>query len=117
MNRVFTNLIRNAAQALGQDSAEHAGNAIEMPRITTTAEKRHDGSAIIIADNGPGIPAQAKAHLFEAFQGSVGVGGTGLGLAIAAELVRLHGGQIVLEENGSGARFVITFPHSAQGRA
>ena len=65
---------------------------------------------IEVADTGPGFSEQARAHLFEAFQGSTRSGGTGLGLAIAAELVRAHGGEIDLVEGTIGATFRIKIP-------
>ena len=68
---------------------------------------------IEVSDTGPGIPAKARAHLFEAFQGSTRTGGTGLGLAIAAELVRAHGGEIRLVEGTIGATFRLTIPDRA----
>ncbi|ABD86391.1 periplasmic sensor signal transduction histidine kinase [Rhodopseudomonas palustris BisB18] len=103
--RVLLNLVRNAAQALeGQQS--DAG--IQQIRITG----RREGAVAIVevSDTGPGLPQKARAHLFEAFQGSVRAGGTGLGLAIAAELVRAHGGDIHLVEGTIGATFRITIP-------
>ncbi len=102
--RVLLNLVRNAAQAL-----EHAGDTgIRQIRVTG----RREGAVAIleVADTGPGVPEQARAHLFEAFQTSGRQGGTGLGLAIAAELVRLHGGDIHLVEGTIGATFRITIP-------
>jgi len=66
-----------------------------------------------ISDTGPGIPEKAKAHLFEAFQGSSRDGGTGLGLAIAAELVRAHGGELNLVDGTIGATFRIMIPDRA----
>ena len=73
---------------------------------------RREGSVAIIevADTGPGVPEQARARLFEAFQSVARKGGTGLGLAIAAELVQAHGGQIALIKNEGGATFRITIP-------
>ena len=64
---------------------------------------------ILVADNGPGVPDRARAHLFAAFQGSARPGGTGLGLAIAAELVRLHGGT----DRARGHRGRRVFPRSS----
>ena len=61
----------------------------------------------------PGLSEKARAHLFEAFQGSTRTGGTGLGLAIAAELVRAHGGEIRLVDGTIGATFRITIPDRA----
>ena len=68
---------------------------------------------IEVSDTGPGLPEKARAHLFEAFQGSTRTGGTGLGLAIAAELVRAHGGDIRLVDGTIGATFRITIPDRA----
>ena len=63
---------------------------------------------IEVSDTGPGVSEKARAHMFQAFQGSTRAGGTGLGLAIAAELVRAHGGNIRLVPGTIGATFSIT---------
>ena len=68
---------------------------------------------IEVSDTGPGFSEKARAHLFEAFQGSTRAGGTGLGLAIAAELVRAHGGEIRLVEGTIGATLRLTIPDRA----
>ena len=59
---------------------------------------------------GLGRRPYARAHLFEAFQGSTRPGSAGLGLAIAAELVRANGGDIHLVEGTIGATFRIAIP-------
>jgi signal transduction histidine kinase len=66
--RVLLNLVRNAAQALESDKSKIA--TAKQIRITG----RREGAVTIleISDTGPGIPEKAKAHLFEAFQGSPG---------------------------------------------
>jgi signal transduction histidine kinase len=99
--RVLVNLARNAVQALESRAARDPGR--DQVRITG----RREGSvvAIEVSDTGPGVPERARAHLFEAFQGSTRTGGTGLGLAIAAELVRAHGGDIRLVDGTIGATF------------
>ena len=107
--RVLLNLARNALQALESRDARDPGR--DQIRITG----RREGAVVVIevADTGPGISEQARAHLFEAFQGSTRTGGTGLGLAIAAELVRAHGGEIRLVEGTIGATFRVTIPDRA----
>ena len=104
--RVLLNLVRNAVQAL--ESRPSGDAAIMQIRITG----RREGSVAIIevSDTGPGVPARAREHLFEAFQSSGRPGGSGLGLAIAAELVRAHGGDIHLVEGTIGATFRISIP-------
>ena len=66
-----------------------------------------------VSDTGPGFPARARDHLFEAFQTTARPGGSGLGLAIAAELVRAHGGEIRLVDGTIGATFRLTLPDRA----
>ena len=105
--RILLNLVRNAAQALEGRSGSGGAASLQI-RITG----RREGSVAIIevSDTGPGVPAKARDHLFEAFQGSSRPGGSGLGLAIAAELVRAHGGDIHLVEGTIGATFRIAIP-------
>ncbi|VIO68124.1 Nitrogen regulation protein NR(II) [Bradyrhizobium ivorense] len=104
--RVLLNLVRNAAQALESRPASDGG--ARQVRITG----RREGTVTIIevSDTGPGVPAKAREHLFEAFQTSGRPGGSGLGLAIAAELIRAHGGQIHLVEGTIGATFRLSIP-------
>jgi signal transduction histidine kinase len=107
--RVLLNLSRNAVQAL----ESRAPNDPMRDHIRLVG--RREGAVVVIevADTGPGVPAKARAHLFEAFQGSTRSGGSGLGLAIAAELVRAHGGEIRLVDGTIGATFRITIPDRA----
>jgi len=107
--RVLLNLARNAVQALESRASRDPGR--DQLRITG----RREGAVVVIevSDTGPGVPQEARAHLFEAFQRSSRTGGSGLGLAIAAELVRAHGGDIRLVEGTIGATFRITIPDRA----
>lgn len=101
--RVVSNLIRNARQAVVA-----AGQPAE---IMVSAEERHEDWIIEVSDTGPGLPAKAKEHLFQPFQGGARKGGTGLGLAISAELVRGHGGQLnLLKSDETGTTFQISLP-------
>src|SRR5919198_4255876 len=70
-------------------------------------------AAVEVSDTGPGLSEKARAHLFEAFQGSTRTGSVGLGLAIVAELVRAHGGEIRLVEGTIGATFRLSIPDRA----
>ena len=114
--RVLLNLFRNAVDAL-----ESAGPEPGRAPLVRVRAKAENGLAVIeIADSGPGVPAQARARLFAAFQSSGRTGGTGLGLAIAAELARAQGGEITLVDDAGvdslgGATFRVALP-LARGR-
>jgi len=101
--RVLSNLCRNALQAI----------ELREPikgRIQVSAERHGQRVMIVVSDDGPGVPQKARAHLFQAFQGSARKGGTGLGLAVAHELVTAHGGTIRLRDSEIGAAFVVEIP-------
>ena len=103
--RVLFNLCRNAVEA-----GAH--------RVTVGGMAQADQVAITVADDGHGLPPKARDNLFQAFTGSARLGGTGLGLAIARELMRAHGGDIVLvESTGAGTIFQLTLPSSSPDRS
>jgi signal transduction histidine kinase len=104
--RVLLNLVRNAAQALESQPKGDGGAS----QIRITGRREGTVTIIEISDTGPGVPAKAREHLFEAFQTSGRPGGSGLGLAISAELVRAHDGEIHLVEGTIGATFRLAIP-------
>ena len=101
--RVVINLAQNAADAL----AGRAGGGT----VRIGARRAGGDTLIEIADTGPGLPAEVRDHLFEAFAGGGRGDGTGLGLAIARDLMRNHGGDIGLERSGpAGTVFRLRLP-------
>ena len=103
LHRVLTNLVRNACQAI---AATGRDGTIEISGGESDAEWW-----IRVGDTGPGLPPKAREHLFAAFQGGARRGGTGLGLAIAAELIRGHGGRLMLDRSDEeGTEFSIHLP-------
>lgn len=109
MFRVLVNLSRNAVQAL----EAHGARDPARDQIRITGRREGGVVALEISDTGPGIPDKARQNLYQAFTGSTRPGGAGLGLAIAAELVRAHGGDLMLVEGTMGATFRITIPDGA----
>jgi signal transduction histidine kinase len=107
LSRILVNLVRNAVQALSQ-----AGSSNGPPCIAVSAAREGRSVTILVSDNGPGVPERARPNLFAAFQGSGRAGGIGLGLVISAELVRLHGGTLSLDDTRAGARFRVVIPDS-----
>lgn len=109
MARIMVNLLKNSLQAL-----EGVGVRTGDLEISISYENRgENGIAIIIKDNGPGLPPRAKENLFIAFEGSARAGGVGLGLSIARELSEAHGGKLEYIEQKKGARFDICLPRAA----
>ena len=109
MLRVLVNLGRNAVEALSGAGASGG----QAPCIKFRAWRVNRDVLLEVSDNGPGFTPRARQKLFEAFQGSTRAGGSGLGLAIAADLVRAHGGTIMLAPQiagAGGATFRIVLP-------
>lgn len=116
LGQVFGNLVDNALK--------HAGGAAGEGRVVLRAEQQDGSVSCSITDNGPGIPAEDLARVFERFyqvdkSRARRRGGAGLGLAIAQEIVHAHGGQIRVESvEGLGTRFTVDLPaRLAEGRS
>lgn len=107
LNRILTNLTRNALQACETAGRENHG----APSVHINASRFGSVTEIEIIDNGPGIPQAVRNRLFEAFQSAAKPGGTGLGLAISQELAEAHGGSISVKSTGDdGSCFVVVIP-------
>lgn len=103
--RVLSNLARNARQAIVASK--------QPANIDISAGEDSENWWVKVTDTGPGLPPRAQEHLFTPFQGGVSKGGAGLGLAISAELIRGHGGALVMDSTGgAGTVFRITLPKS-----
>lgn len=105
IRRVLINIMNNAIQYTP------AGSAIEL-----RAEQKGGAVQISVSDDGPGIPDEAKKHLFDLFF-TAGPGGAdcqrglGLGLNLCKSIVELHGGGIsVLDRTPRGTTFRFTLP-------
>ena len=85
--RALTNLVDNARR--------HAR------RIRLTAEPGDRAVQLTVDDDGPGIPPARRESVFRPFETDAH-GGTGLGLTIARDIVRAHGGEIMLEDSPMG---------------
>jgi signal transduction histidine kinase len=69
------------------------------------------GALIVVADEGPGVAPKDRAHIFKRFYRAAesrDLQGNGLGLSMAATIVEQHGLSLHLDENTSGARFIIS---------
>jgi len=105
LQQVVLNLLTNAAQAVAENPAGR-------PR-TVAVRTWSDGLVHLrVVDSGPGIPPEARAHLFTPFFTTKEPGqGTGLGLSISYSIVEAHGGHIVFEQPPEGgAAFQVDLP-------
>jgi len=102
LNQVWTNLIVNALDALG----ERDGSS-----LTIRTYRRRDNLCIDIEDNGPGIPADIQSRIFEPFFTTKGIGeGTGMGLDIVRRVIERHNGSISVNSVPGRTCFLICFP-------
>ena len=109
LHDALRNLLENATNYAPEDST-----------ITMRAERRGARIALIVADNGPGIPESDLPRVFERFyrvdksrtRAARDPGGTGLGLAIVKHLIELHGGKVAAANKPSGGAVItIELPH------
>ncbi len=117
MIRVLTNIIGNALEAMIDKSTGKAcGNLFFKTYLAKRDGK--DFVGISVADDGPGIPAEALSKLFDPFFTQGKKGGTGLGLAICQKVIDMHGGKIWAKnrnDTGGGAVFSLEVP-AGEGR-
>ena len=102
LERVFSNLLDNAIK--------HTPPEGEVS--IALRQSSADFVEVVVADTGPGIPAEDLPRVFERFhQAASEKTGSGLGLAIAREIVRAHGGDIEARSaSGTGAEFIVRLP-------
>jgi nitrogen fixation/metabolism regulation signal transduction histidine kinase len=108
LHRVLRNLVKNAAQALRDARAKD--NDPPWGHVRVGAELGVDNYVITIDDDGPGIPGDVKASLFDPYV-TTKRDGTGLGLSIVKKIIVDHGGSIEATDGPlGGARFKIILP-------
>jgi len=104
IEQVITNLLDNAIRA---------ATATPPGEVRLAVRRQASGVAVVVEDNGPGIPAEVRARVFEPFFTTRGIGeGTGLGLSVSLGIVQQHGGTLTAENLpvGTGARFTAWLP-------
>ncbi len=103
LERVFTNLISNAIQAMKN------GGLLAVKVENHGKPGPNSEVEVTISDNGPGIPDEIKDHIFEPFV-TTNPQGTGLGLAITKRIINAHRGSINLTSFPGGTVFHVCLP-------
>lgn len=100
-DQIITNLLENAARHSPPQST-----------IRIDVTENGDEVEIAISDQGPGVPPDDRATVFEPFRSGATSRSTGIGLAISKAIVEAHGGHITVGDatRGQGARFAFTLP-------
>jgi two-component system OmpR family sensor kinase len=112
LRQVVRNLVGNALQHTPAGTPVH----VAVEAVTGDGDRGTDQVRLTVADEGPGIPAETRSHLFERFyQGDPRRGrGSGLGLAIVRTIVEAHDGTVeVRDTGGRGSEFQVTLPAAA----
>ena len=106
--QVLDNLIENAVHSACNSADQHG-------MVTVSIHRESDGVRMNIADNGPGFTPTALGHALDPFFTTKETG-TGLGLSISFEIVRAHGGELLLKNReGGGAIASIRLPLASRG--
>lgn len=104
-------LLEHAIRNLVENAYRHANGRVAL-------HARHEGAEAVLCvdDDGPGVPTEHRARIFERFTRldharTRDRGGAGLGLAIVAEIMALHGGEVAVSQSPlGGARFALRLP-------
>jgi two-component system, NtrC family, nitrogen regulation sensor histidine kinase GlnL len=113
--QVFLNLVKNAAEAIGEEAADGeiclSSSFRPGVRLTVPGSKARIALPLefCVRDNGPGVPEDLLPHLFDPFV-TTKPSGSGLGLALAAKIVGDHGGIIECESQPRRTVFRVLMP-------
>jgi two-component system NtrC family sensor kinase len=104
LHRAILNVVTN-----GIDACE------QRPEGSVLLETSYDTgtgmAAVVITDNGPGIPHSEQENIFNLFESKKGARGTGLGLAVTRKILQEYNGTAeVTSDPGKGSRFTLAFP-------
>jgi two-component system, sporulation sensor kinase C len=111
IRQVFSNLIRNAVDAM----KGKPGRLLVRSREATEWKTNSKGVLITVADTGAGIDPKSMAKIYTAFYTTKGINGTGLGLWVSSEIVQRHNGRLRVRsrrsESRSGTVFTLFLPY------
>jgi two-component system nitrogen regulation sensor histidine kinase GlnL len=99
LERTFLNLIKNAAEAIGESGTIRLHTRIEREFRMTAEGRRRQFLRVEVSDSGVGIPEDQLSQLFTPFF-TTKPAGTGLGLVLCQRIIALHGGRLWAQRGG-----------------
>jgi len=112
VGQAVLNIVKNAIEAIEARTAED--KSADPGHIEVSVSETQGQTAVIIEDNGKGLPNQGRERLTEPYV-TTRAKGTGLGLAIVKKIMEDHGGELMLEDgSGHGARVRLVFAVEAR---
>lgn len=113
-------LLRRAVRNLLENARRYGRQADADARVEASIRESDHHLDIVIADRGPGVPAEQRERIFEPFYRLPGhsehAGGVGLGLSLVRQIAQRHGGDVRCEgHEGGGSLFIIRLPRTRPG--
>jgi signal transduction histidine kinase len=121
IGRVILNLITNAFYAVDEKKKQQSQGlptfeklaTLYEPTVSISTKKLNNKVEIAVSDNGNGIPQNIIDKIFQPFFTTKPTGqGTGLGLSLSYDIIKAHGGNLLVESGEEGARFIIYLPYN-----
>ncbi len=111
IGRVILNLLTNAFYAVDEKRKKDIQGF--QPTVSISTKKLNEKVEIKVSDNGNGIPQKLLDKIFQPFFTTKPTGqGTGLGLSLSYDIIKAHGGEIIVEtKEGEGTTFIIQLPN------
>ncbi len=110
IGRVLLNLYNNAFYAVNEKAKQQTAGY--KPEVSIKTKKINGKIEMVVSDNGNGIPQNIVDKIFQPFFTTKPTGsGTGLGLSLSYDIVKAHGGEIIVAgKEGDGTEFIIQLP-------
>ena len=106
-------LLAQAIINLIDNAIKYAGSDDKKTELSLSMEQTDKDIRVMVCDNGPGIPADDRERATERFvrlEDSRTQAGFGIGLSLAKAVMKLHGGNLVLEDAEPGLKAILVFP-------
>ncbi|MGQ9366102.1 ATP-binding protein [Azospirillum sp. A39] len=118
ISQALTNLLQNAVDAIDGRPPPPDGGELPPGHVTVRVQEDAERVALVVEDNGKGLPADEARHRLTEPYVTTRAKGTGLGLAIVKKIMEDHSGTLTLDDrDGGGARVCLVFPRETMAAA